>query len=269
MKRTQQADAPAERSTVQAVTRALGLLDALADSRGEVGIADLSRRVQLHVSTVHRLLGTLLAQGYVRQNPESGRYALGARALHLADAFLIQTDLRRVVRPVLERLCRETGESANLVILDGREAMYLDKVESPQGLRIFSRIGRRAPLHCTAVGKVFLAYLPTAEAARLLGRGPLEALTPHTITSRPRLRREIDQVRAQGYALDLEECEEGGRCIAVPLRSAGGAVEAALSVSGPTVRLTPRRLEELVPLMRALGEATSAQLGGARSSPRG
>jgi IclR family acetate operon transcriptional repressor len=247
--------------TVQSIERALSLLEALEDSRGEVGIAELSKRVALHVSTAHRILATLVARGYARQNPETGRYALGAEALHLAEAYLGQMDLRRVVRPVLERLTQETGETANLVILDRREALYLDKVESPQSLRIFSRIGRRAPLHCTAVGKVLLACRTKAQVDALLGRGPLERLTRHTITSVGQMRRELEKVRDQGFALDREECEEGACCIAVPMRTAQGEVEAALGISAPTTRLTPRRMEELVPIMLRTGRQVSAQLG--------
>ena len=247
--------------TVQSVVRALTLLDALGDSRGEVGVAELSKRVGFHVSTAHRLLATLVAHGYARQNPDTGRYALGAKAYHLAEAYLGQMDLRRVVRPVLERLTQETGETANLVILDGREALYLDKVESPQSLRIFSRIGRRAPLYCTAVGKVLLASRSRKEVDALLGRGLLEPLTRSTIASRSLLRRELEKVREQGFALDREECEEGASCIAVPLRSAESHVEASLSVSGPSVRLTSKRMEELIPLMCQMAQEVSSQLG--------
>jgi DNA-binding IclR family transcriptional regulator len=257
----QRLQTPERSSTVQAVSRALGLLDALGDSPGETGIADLSRRVGLHVSTAHRLLTTLLAAGYARQNPDTGRYALGAKAFHLAESYLAQMDLRRVVRPGLERLGRGTGETANLVVRDGREALYLDKVDTPQSLRIFSRIGRRAPLHCTAVGKVILADKPKAEVDALLGRGPLEALTRHTVTSIPQLRRELAKIHDQGYALDREECEEGGCCIAAPLRNASCRVEAALSLSGPTLRLTPARLEELIPIVCRIAREVSAQLG--------
>jgi len=247
--------------TVQSIERALSLLEALEDSRGEIGIAELSKRVGLHVSTVHRILATLVARGYARQNPETGRYALGAKALHLAESYLGQMDIRRVGRPVLERLSQETGETANLVILDRREALYLDKVESPQSLRIFSRIGRRAPLHSTAVGKVLLAYRSKAQVNSLLGRGALERLTRHTITSVSQVRRELEKVHDQGFALDREECEEGACCIAVPIRNAQGDVEAALGISAPTTRLTPRRMEELVPIMLRTGQVVSAQLG--------
>jgi DNA-binding IclR family transcriptional regulator len=251
-----------ERGTaVQSVARALTLLEALGESGGEIGIAELSKRVGLHVSTTHRILSTLIGRGYARQSLETGRYALGARALRLGEAYLGQMDLRRLVRPVLERLSRETGETANLVILDGREVLYLDKVESPQSLRIFSRIGHRAPLHCTAAGKVLLAYRTKTEVDTLLGHGPWEALTRHTITSGSQFRRELEKVREQGYALDQEECEEETCCLAVPIRDARGGVEAALSISAPAVRLTPRRQETLIPLLLQTGREVSAQVG--------
>jgi len=246
---------------VQSIVRALSLMEALGDSRGEVGIAELSKRVGLHVSTAHRILATLVARGYARQSQETGRYALGAQALHLAESYLGQVDLRRLARPVLERLSHETGETANLVILDRREALYLDKAESPQNLRIFSRIGRRAPLHCTAVGKILLAYRSKAEVDALLGRGRLECFTRNTIITVSQVRRELEKVRDQGFALDHEECEEGACCIAVPIFNARGAVEAALGISAPSTRLTPRRIEELVPDIVRAGRQVSEQLG--------
>lgn len=257
---------------VQSVVRALRLIDALGESRGEVGIADLSKRVGLHVSTTHRLLATLAAQGYVRQNRETGRYALGAKAFLLAEAYLGQMDLRRAVRPLLERLSHETGETANLVILDGREVLYLDKVESPQSLRIFSRIGRRAPLHCTAVGKVLLAAEPSEVVRRLLGRGPFERLTARTVTAPAPLRVELAKVREQGFALDFEECEEGARCIAVPVRNARGETVAAVSISGPALRMSPQRIRDLVPILLRTGGEASAHLGcpiGWKEAPSG
>jgi IclR family transcriptional regulator, KDG regulon repressor len=254
---------------VQSVVRALQLIDALGEYRGEIGIADLSRRVGLHVSTAHRLLGTLVRQGYCRQNPETGRYALGAKLFHLGEVCLGQMDVRSLARPFLERLSRETGETANLVVLDGQDALYLDKVESPQNLRIFSRIGHRAPLYCTAVGKILLAYRSMADSEALLGRAPLRPLTRRTITSATRLRRELASVRRRGFAVDREECEEGAYCLAVPVQDAQGRIEAALSVSGPTVRLGDHRIPELIPLMRQAGEELSAQLGfgGRQESP--
>ena len=247
--------------TVQSVARALTLLDALGESRGEVGIAELSKQVGFHVSTTHRLLATLITQGYARQNPETGRYGLGAKAFQLAESYLGQMDLRRIVRPVLEGLSHETGETANLVILDGREAIYLDKVESPQSLRIFSRIGRRAPLHCTAAGKVLLAARSWPEVQRMLGGDSLERFTPRTILSQEVLRRELEGVRTEGVALDREECEEGATCIAAPVRNARSETVAAMSISGPTLRMHAERIRELTPVVVRMGREASGRLG--------
>ncbi|MBP1777398.1 MAG: IclR family transcriptional regulator [candidate division NC10 bacterium] len=254
-------DTEAEPGGVQSVVRALTLLEALADQHGDIGIAELSRRVGLHVSTAHRILGTLVSRGYARQSPESGRYALGAKTFHIAESYLGQMDLRRLVRPVLERLSRETGETANLVILDGRDALYLDKVESPRSLRIFSRIGRRAPLYCTAVGKVLLADLPMDEVNSLLGGGALDALTHATVTSRNQLREELRKVQEQGFALDIEECEDGASCIAVPVRNSRGETVAAIGISGPSSRMNAQRIAELVPAVMRSGSEASEQLG--------
>ena len=254
-------DTEAEPGGVQSVVRALTLLEALADQHGDIGIAELSRRVGLHVSTAHRILGTLVSRGYARQSPESGRYALGAKTFHIAESYLGQMDLRRLVRPVLERLSRETGETANLVILDGRDALYLDKVESPRSLRIFSRIGRRAPLYCTAVGKVLLADRRMDEVDALLGGGALEALTRATVTSRSQLRHQLEQVQEHGFALDIEECEGGASCIAVPVRNSRGETVAAIGISGPSLRMHAQRIQDLVPVVMRSGSEASEQLG--------
>ena len=255
------------RRSVQSIARALRVLEALAASRGEVGIVELSRRVTLHVSTVHRLLATLAEEGYVRQNPESGAYGLGHKAFHLAEAYIGQIDLRQAVRPILERLSQETGETANLVIRDGREALYLDKAESSRSLRIFSRIGRRAPLHCTAVGKVLLASALPATVDALLGEPPFERLTRRTITLGGHLHRELAGVRAQGFAMDREECEEGACCLAAPVRNVTGETVAAVGISGPAVRMTPRRIQELIPIIVRAGREMSERLGCHEQAP--
>lgn len=248
-------------NVVHSVVRALSLLDAMAAQGRPIGIADLSKRVRLHVSTVHRLLATLISRGYVRQDPETGKYGLGLRTFVLGQAYLEQADLRRVVHPALERLVQTTGETANLVVMDREEAVYLDKAESTQSLRFFSRIGHRAPVHCTAVGKVLLAWLPPAEREETLARLTLAPLTRNTITEADALRRELDRVAAQGYAVDREECEDGASCLAVPLRDHTGRVVAALGISAPTVRLTEANRERLIPVLLEEARTLQQELG--------
>jgi IclR family transcriptional regulator, KDG regulon repressor len=246
---------------VTSVARALTLLDVLAQEGREMGVVELSRRVQLHVSTVHRLLGTLIVSEYVQQDSATGRYSLTGKIHQLAQASLGWRDLRRVGRGHLERVAKVTGETANLVVLEKNEACYLDKVESPQSLKFLTKIGHRAPLYCTAVGKVLLAQLPAEEIEEFLKRVTLVPHTRNTITSPPQLRRELRRVANQGYALDREECERGASCLAVPVRDHTGVVVAAMGISGPTVRLADRRIVELVPFMMEEGRRISAGLG--------
>jgi DNA-binding IclR family transcriptional regulator len=245
---------------VQSLVRAFALLEAMSAAPSEVGIAELAKQVALHVSTVHRLLATLVRLGYVRQSPQTGRYGLGAKTFHLAHAYLGHLDLRRAVRPVLLELSQATGETANLVILDEGEALYLDKVESPRSLQIFSRIGRRAPLHCTAAGKVLLAFRER-EAKAVLTRERFEPLTRRTITSREQLLRELEKVREQGFGLDLEECEAGARCIAAPVHGPIEEAVAAISVSGPVVRMPMKRVQAVTADVVAAARRVSEQIG--------
>ena len=246
---------------VHSVLRALTLLDILAQEGREMGVLELSRRVHLHVSTVHRLLRTLMAGEYVQQDPQTGRYGLSGKIHQLAQASLGGMDLRQVVRPHLERVAKVSGETANLVVLDKDEACYLDKVESEQSLKFLTKIGHRAPLYCTAVGKVLLAHLPEEERGEIFSRITLVPHTRNTITSLPQLRRELKKVVDQEFAVDREECEEGASCLAVPIRDYTGRTAAALGISGPTVRLTERRFSELVSFMLEEGRRLSARLG--------
>ncbi|MFQ5839614.1 MAG: IclR family transcriptional regulator [Candidatus Methylomirabilales bacterium] len=255
---------------VHSVMRALSLLDVLAAQGREMGIVELSKQVRLHASTVHRLLGTLVEGGYAHQNPETGRYALSIKFYQLAQASLEQMDFRRVARPHLERIARLTGETANLVVLDQDEVFYVDKVESPQSLKFLARIGHRAPLYCTAVGKVLLAYLDEHAMGVVLDQLTLTRHTGNTITTMTQLRRELRKVRGQGFAVDREECEQGASCLAVPLRDHSGSVIAALGISGPTVRMTEKRIAELIPSVIREGAEVSKTLGfqGERSESR-
>lgn len=255
------ATATSRRITVQTVERALDIMEALADVKGEIGIVELSRLVGLHASTVHRLLSSLMKRGYVNQNDQTGRYYLGSRILSLCRAFNEQTNIRAQARPFLQRLMEKSGETANLIVLDRDEAVYIDQAQSPHLIRMFAEIGRRVPLHSTGCGKVLLAYQKPEERARIMREKGLPANTPHTITSPDELEEELAKVRAQGYAIDNEEQEIGVRCVAAPVRDYTGQVVAAISLSGPTTRLSLERIEALAPLVVAACAELSASLG--------
>lgn len=237
------------RRSVQSVDRALDLLEALATADGEVSITALAARTGLHVSTVHRLLATLLRRGYVRQNPETSRYYAGAKLATLAEGRSRYGEIRLRARPVLRAITEATRETTNLVVLDDVTAVYIDTVPSPQVVRLFTSVGNRVPLHATGAGKCLLAALPADKREALIERLDMRSYTPHTIVDRAALRRALEEARERGFAIDDEEYDEGVRCIAVPV---GGMTDAtaALSVSAPASRLTRQRCVELLPLLR-------------------
>jgi len=245
---------------LQSVDRALTVLETLALENDPIGLMELSRKVGLNASTTYRLLYTLQAHGLVWQDTGTRRYGLGLKVLQLAAAARDRLDIRQEARPFLERLARETGESANLVVLQGREAVYIDQVSSLQPIRAFSQIGARVPLHCTGVGKVFLAAMSPTERDSLLQKD-LPGFTEHTITDPARLGEVLDQVREDGFALDLEERQQQVRCIAAPVFDDQSEVVAAISISGPAHRLPPQHMRELAPSVVQAALEVSSQLG--------
>lgn len=258
----------AGRPKVQSVDRTLDLMESLASRRGATGISELAQLVGLHVSTVHRLLATLVDRGYVRQDPDSSRYHLASRIFTLASAADVHLDLRLVARPYLERLMRLSGETANLVTESDREILYLDQVASMHLVKMFTSPGLRAPLHCTGTGKVLTAFRG-AEFAESMLSGELRAYTARTIVSRAALEGELAKIRKQGFSVDNEEMEEGVRCLAVPVFDRRRDCVGAMSVSGPTTRMTPERVDKLAPAARAIGQELSHQLGYETVGPSG
>lgn len=237
------------RRSVQSVDRALDLLEGLAAADGEVSITALAARTGLHVSTVHRLLSTLLRRGYVRQNPETSRYYAGAKLATLSEGRSRFGEMRLRARPILRAITESTRETANLVVLDDLAAVYIETVPSPQVVRLFTAIGNRVPLHATGAGKCLLAAMPAARRDTLLDRLDLRSYTPHTIVDPVVLRRALDEAHERGFAIDDEEYDDGVRCVALPVGGMNDAI-AAISVSAPASRFTRQRCLELVPLLR-------------------
>jgi IclR family acetate operon transcriptional repressor len=263
---------------VQAVDRALDVLETLAEagrvnSAGPAGdgvaLSQIAERTGLPFGTIHRLLRTLVARGYVRQGADR-RYALGATLLRLRAAG--EQLLGPCAEPYLARLVDLSGETANLAVMEGDAVVYVAQVPSPCRLRLFAEVGRRVLPHCTAVGKVLLAAWPDADAARLLARTGMPRRTPRTHTGHQELLGELALVRARGYALDLGEEDLDVQCVAVPVRD-GDRVAAALSVSGPAARMgldsgsgqgDPDGLADLVESMAKVAGEFSADVFGPR-----
>jgi DNA-binding IclR family transcriptional regulator len=253
---------PPRRDSVQSLDRALDLLEALATG-GEFGVTELANRTGLVPSTVHRLLATLAKRGYVAQSAESGRYRLGYKVAEIGAGFgegLAR--LRAVAHPHLESISRETGETVNLVVLDGDRVVYVDQVEGTRRVRMFTAVGTAALAHTTGAGKAILAFGPPEALIELYGgREPLARLTPATLVTIAALGDDFARIRARGYALDEEEHEIGVGCIATPVLDDGGRPLAAISVSGPSTRVLRGNADELGGLLGRHAAEIAATLG--------
>jgi IclR family acetate operon transcriptional repressor len=230
---------------VQSLTRALELLELMADAGGEVSLSHLATASGLPLPTIHRLLRTLVAQGYVRQGP-SRQYVLGPRLIRLGESA--NRMLGVVARPHLAALVNAVGETANMAMLDGGEVVYLAQVPSKHSMRMFTEVGRRVLPHATAVGKVLLAQLPEAKVAEILDHTGMPAFTEHTITDPARFLAQLKEIHARGYAVDDGEQEIGVCCIAVPVPD--GPAMTAISISGPAARITEASYARILPLVQ-------------------
>jgi IclR family acetate operon transcriptional repressor len=246
--------------TVQSVSRAVALLEALADSPDDLGVTELGRRLGVHKATASRLVATLAERGLVERSPASDKYRLGFGVVRLAAAATPGLDLARQARPVLEELAEAAQETVNIAVLDRDRVLHIDQIAAPHLVVNVNWVGRPTPLHCTSSGKVLLAYLPEPHRARLL-RGRLERLTTRTIVDRDVLRAQLLEAAARGYAYTLGELEVGLNAVAAPVRDSKARVVAAVSVSGPGYRMTRGRIPDFARQVRQAGAEISRRLG--------
>jgi DNA-binding IclR family transcriptional regulator len=247
-------------SPVQSVDRALQVLEVLA-RRGTAGVSDIAGELGVHKSTASRLLSTLEGRGFVEQLSERGTYRLGFALLRLAGAGAAQLDVAVRGRAVCERLSAELDEAVGLAVLDGAAAVNVSQVHGSASVGVRNWVGRRTPLHATSSGKVLLAHAPEAVQDAVLA-GVLERYTEATVTDPGTLRRQLEEVVARGWGVSVEELEVGLNAVAAPVRDADGQVTAAVSVSGPSFRMTPGSLGDLVaPLVVEAADALSRRLG--------
>lgn len=248
---------------VQAVDRTLDILEQLVAADDDMSVSELRDTLGLPLGTVHRLLGMLVKRGYAAQDPRSRRYGPGSKLLEIAAnaSGSERFGLQRRVKPHLERLTAATGETSNLVVPQGLDGMYLDQVASPHLVRMFTEIGRRAPLYCTGGGKAILAGFSERELDHYLASVELVPWTAHTITSPERLRADLAEVRECGYVVDDEEREIGVRCVAAPIFDQRKACVAAISISGPASRFTPDLAARAGALVHEATSLFSSELG--------
>lgn len=247
-------------SSVQSIERAIAIMRCFTESNPELGVTEIGHRLGLHKSTVSRILGTLQHNGLVNQNQSTGKYRLGVGLISLAGVALGQVDVRSVAYNLMDELSLETSENVAILVLDGAECVNVYHQASPRSVRYADWIGRRFPLHCTASGKVLLADLSADERSRLF-TFPLPSYTEFTITDAAGLEAEIERVRVSGHACAIEEYELGFSAVAVPICNHSGRVVAALSLSGPSSRLSPGELSTMVTPLSQTAATVSAKLG--------
>lgn len=245
---------------VQSVDRAISVLEILAQ-RGEAGVSEVAAEIDVHKSTAFRLLGALEARGLVEQAGERGKYRLGFGIVRLAGAVTERIDITQQGRAVCERLAEEIGETVNIAVLREHYAVNLYQVRGPGAVTAHNWVGRLTPLHATSSGKILLAHRPAEERAALIAEAGLKKVTPHTLTSKAKLEKNLAEARENGYARGLEELEVGLHAMAAPIRDRDGEVIAAISASGPSYRFTEERMHELAPLLLKGAEEISHRMG--------
>lgn len=257
--------ATAAAGQVQSLDRAFNLLEVISGHEYGIALTELAQRTGLPPSTAHRLLKSLEQRGYLRQDEERGLWFIGVKAFVVGSAFIRSRDIVAIARPIMRRLMEDVGESVNLAVLDGDEAIYLSQIECRQMIRAHALPGGRAPLHGSGVGKALLAALPPDRAAALVVPLSMPALTPNTLTTHDSLLAALGTVRCAGYAVDDEEQSLGMRCVAAAVHDENAEPVAAVSVTGPSARVTVERIERLGARVVAAAQEMTDALGGMRA----
>ncbi len=251
-----------KRRGILVLHKTLDILETVRESRSGLSLADLARALGLPKPTAYRIVATLEGRGYITRNP-AGHYQLTRKLFDLQQNESNEQQLLRAAQPVMEKLVESCRETVNLGVLDAGEVVVISTIESPQSIRMTSKVGNRRHLHSTALGKVLLCGLPEKEVQRLIRIQGLPRLTPRTLVTKPALAAELDQVRRQGYALDNEENEADGRCLGAPIVGTGSKIVAALSISAPVFRMDMTRVRslsgELTDACRAISRSLTAR----------
>jgi DNA-binding IclR family transcriptional regulator len=243
---------------VQSVDRAVAILDALSAAKGYLGVTELSKELDLHKSTVHRLLVSLKRGGLVERDPGTRKYRLAVRIVELAYAVLNSRGLPQVALPYLHYLADTVEEITYLAVRDGDKIINVLQVPAPHMVQSVTWLGA-GMLHSTAAGKVFLAHLPDEEVASYI-EGGLPALTETTVTDASELRAELQQIRERGYSTSWGGQEEGVNSVAVPIFTQGGQVMAAIGVAGPSYRFTPNKALETPEIVMGVAREVGKRL---------
>jgi len=222
---------------MKSVDRVIDVLEVFLNIQKGAGVVEIATRSGNNASTSYRIVSTLVKRGYLIQPRKRGKYYLTPKLLRFNSVIKMSNKVREVAHPFLLQLNSETKESVNLAIVDGNEALYIDHIETSYNLRLFTQVGKRVPLHCTGVGKVFLANMTDDELKNHINNHHLIRFTPNTITEIEQLEKEFALIRRDGIATDNEEMERGVKCVAAPVKSITGYTVAYVSISGPSARI--------------------------------
>jgi DNA-binding IclR family transcriptional regulator len=247
--------------SVQSLERAILILETLSAQLEWVSLKDLATAVNLHPSTVYRMVATFTEHGYIEKNPETGRYRLGMKIIELGSQLLGNMELRTEAQPFLHRLMKEIQETIHLGILDDGFVIYIEKLEPIDMTKMYSQIGKRSPVHCTGLGKVLLAYQSDEKIDFIVHKRGLKQYTEITITTEQELWTEINKIRARGYAIDNGEHEPFVRCVAAPIYDYRGKAVAAISVTVPALRFVPNYANKLTSLVLETCAEISQSIG--------
>jgi DNA-binding IclR family transcriptional regulator len=253
----------------QSVEKVLQIIEVMAQNKGPMRLQDIANQIGQPASSVIRFLNTLMKYGYVDQDPDTSKYSLSMKFCKIGDMVSSQFSVRDLVRPYLFELSEKCGESVCLAVEQNMEAVYLDVADGPNTIiKVMQRIGHRAPLHCTGVGKLLLLNYSITEIDRLIQEKGLVKLTENTIVEKSELLAELNKIRQSGYAVDNEECEIGARCIAAPLLDYSGKVIASFSITGPVSRMTDEKMSIIKPLIINTTRNLTKKLGWEGSSEK-
>lgn len=244
----------------QSVSRALSLLIKLSEEADGLNLSELARRVKLAPSTAHRLLTTLQLDQFVRF--EDGRWLIGVRSFDVGTSYMRARDICYMARPYLRILMQETGETSNLALVENDELVYLAQTECPELMRALARPGAKAPLTCSAVGKACLAFMPRKKAESLISKAGIAQLTTKSHITSTSLWRDLEDTRKRQFAVDDEEHSDGLRCVSAPLFGSNSEVIGALSVSGPSVRISSQRMASFGQIVKRISRDMTQALGG-------
>lgn len=248
-------------TTVQSVQRTLDIIETLSEYKTGVGVTTLSKELKLHKSTVHRLLTTLMLRKYVEQDPETSKYKLGMRLFEIGNAVLSKLDIRQHASPYLRQLWKQTGETVQLSIVDQYKVLYIDVLESLEKVGVKSNVGERAPLHCSAAGKIWLANLPDNRLNEVFKLIKFEPYTPYTIDNIEKLKSSVQMAKDLGYAIDNQEFSTDLVSVSAAIKNYRSRVIACVSITAPALRINDEKIKEMGNNVKAIAEKISQSMG--------